>query len=98
MSDQTAPDAPVVDDLDVEAALAVLGIDASILDRELDEAEKTVLPVGLWEPAPGLEERVEAGVAQRLRDREAAWMLADLVGLGWSTLKAVIDDERGDSK
>ena len=43
-------------------------------------------------------ERVEAGVAQRLRDREAAWMLADLAGLGWSTLKAVIDDERGDSK
>ena len=33
-----------------------------------------------------------------LRDREAAWMLANLVGLGWSTLKAVIDDEPGDSQ
>ena len=98
MSEQTAPDAPVVDDLDVEAALAVLGIDASLLDRELAEAEESVVPAGLWEPAPGLEERVEAGVAQRLRDREAAWMLADLTGLAWSTLKAVIDDERGDSK
>ena len=36
-------------------------------------------------------ERVEAGVAQRLRDREAAWMLADLAGLGWWYAVKILD-------
>jgi len=31
--------------------------------------------------------------AQRLRNRETAWMLADLMGLGWPTLKALLDDD-----
>ncbi len=88
-------DSPVMDDLDVEAALSELGMGAADLDRELAIAESagTSLLARLWEPEPGLEERIEARVAQRLQDQETAWMLADLAVLGWSTLRAVVDNE-----
>ena len=94
MNEQWTPDIPVEDDLDVAVALVELGIDDADLDRELAIAESasTSLLRGLWDPAPGLEERIEAKVAQRLRDRDAAWMLADLTGLGWATLKAIVDN------
>lgn len=94
MNQQWTPDIPVKDDLDVAVALIELGIDDADLDRELAivESASTSLLRELWDPAPGLEQRIEARVAQRLRDREAAWMLADLTGLGWATLKAIIDN------
>ena len=94
MNEPWTPDIPVEDDLDVAVALVELGIDDADLDRELAIAESasTSLLRGLWDPAPGLEERIEAKVAQRLRDRDAAWMLADLAGLGWATLKAIVDN------
>ncbi len=96
MSEPTAFDDTVVDDLNVHDALAALGIDVDELDRELAASEQSGLPAGLWDPMPGFEERVQTRVAQRLRDREAAWMLAELAGLAWSTLRVVIDDEPGD--
>lgn len=94
MNPQWTPDVPVKDDLDVAVALVELGIDETDLDRELAIAESASASLlkGLWDPSPGLEERVEATVAQRLRDREAAWMLADLTGLGWATLRAIVDN------
>ena len=100
MNPQSASDFPVTDDLDVAAALAELGIDETDLDRELAIAESagTRFLRGLWDPIPGLEQRIEARVAQRLRDREAAWMLADLAGLGWATLKAMIDNSVADNE
>ena len=95
--ESTAPDATVRDELDPQAALAALKLDAAALDRELGAAEATRLPEGLWDPPPGWEQRLEARVAQRLRDREAAWMLASLAGLAWPTLRAVVGDESGDT-
>ena len=94
MNMQRPPDRPVQDDLDVAVALVELRIDETDLDRELAIAESasTSFLKELWDPAPGLEQRIEAKVAQRLRDREAAWMLADLAGLGWATFKAVVDN------
>ena len=95
MSELRIPDDPVRDDLDVAVALMELGLDLADLDRELAIAESagTSLLRGLWDPDPGLEDRIEAKVARRIRGRETAWMLADLAGLGWATLKAVIDNE-----
>ncbi len=92
-------DSPVMDDLDVDSALSELGIGAADLDRELAIAESagTRLLARLWEPEPGLEERIEARVAQRLQDQETAWMLADLAVLGWSTLRTVVDNEGHDT-
>ena len=100
MSELRIPDDPVRDDLDVAVALTELGIDLADLDRELalSESAGTRLLKGLWDPAPGLEDRIEAKVARRIRGRETAWMLADLAGLGWATLKAVIDNEVIDSE
>lgn len=94
MSEQWTPDVPVRDDLDVAVALIELGIGDADLDRELAIAESasTSRLRELWDPAPGLEGRIEAKVAQRLRDREEVWMLADLLGLGWATLKAIVDN------
>ena len=95
MSEPMTPDSPVIDDLDVDAALSELGMDLADLDRELALAESagTGLPGGIWDPTPGFEERINERVAQRIRDREAMWVLADLAGLGWLTLKAVTDNE-----
>ncbi len=93
------PDSPVPDALDVDAALSELGMGAADLDRELAIAESagTSLLTRLFEPEPGLEERIEARVARRLQDQETAWMLADLAVLGWSTVKAVAESERHDT-
>ena len=95
MNVQRTPDRPVKDDLDVAGALIELGINDADLDRELAIAESTGTSLlnELLDPTPGLEQRIEAKVAQRLRDREAAWTLADLTGLGWATLKAMIDNQ-----
>ena len=54
--------------------------------------------IGLSRQMMDLEDRIEAKVARRIRGRETAWMLADLAGLGWATLKAVIDNEVIDSE
>ncbi len=95
MIEPTVTDAAIVDELDVAAELAALEIDEAGLDRELATVEVSLLPPDLWDPAPGFEQRLEARVAQRLRDRESAWLLASLTGLAWPTLKAVIGDEQG---
>lgn len=99
MNVQRPPDRPVQDDLDVAMVLIELGIDETDLDRELAIAESasTGFLKELWDPTPGLEQRIEAKVAQRIRDREAVWMLADLAGLGWATLKAMIDNSVTDA-
>ena len=100
MNQNWTPDHTVKDDLDVAVALIELGVDLADLDRELAIAESasTSLLKEMWDPSPGLEERIEAKVAQRLRDREAAWMLADLAGLGWATLKAIVDNSATDTE
>lgn len=94
MSRQWTPDVAVSDDLDVGVALRELGIDDADLDRELAIAESAGVSLlkGLWDPLPGLEQRIEAKVSQRVRDREAVWMLADLAGLGWAALNAIVDN------
>ncbi len=97
MIEPTVPDAAVVDELDVRAEFAALKLDEAALDRELASAEASDLPPDLWDPAPGFERRLETRVAQRLRDRESAWLLVSLTGLAWPTLKSVIGDEQGDT-
>ena len=99
MSDLRTPDAYVTDRLDVEVEMKALDIALRNLDRELEIAEQegTELLADLWSPEPGMEDRVVARVQERLRDREEAWLVFDLVNLGWQTMKAVfeLDNEGG---
>ena len=45
-----------------------------------------------------MEDRVVARVQERLQAREEAWLVFDLVNLGWQTMKTVFDLEtEGDS-
>ena len=95
MSDLRMPDAFVTDRLDIEAEIKALDIALRDLDQELDIAEQagTELLANLWSPEPGMEDRVVAQVRDRLQAREEAWMVFDLVNLGWQTMKAVFDLE-----
>lgn len=95
MSDLRMPDAYVTDRLDVEAEIKALDILLRDLDQELDIAEQegTDLLADLWSPEPGMEDRVVARVRDRLQTREEAWLVFDLVNLGWQTMKAVFDLE-----
>lgn len=100
MSDVRLPDAYVTDRLDVEAEIRALDIALRDLDLELDvaEQESTELLAELWTPEPGMEGRVVAQVQERLQAREEAWLVFDLVNLGWQTMKTVFDLEtEGDS-
>lgn len=98
MSDLRMPDAYVIDRLDVEAEIKALDIALRDLDLELDVAEQegTELLAELWSPGPGMEERVVARVQERLQAREEAWLVFDLVNLGWQTMKTVFDLETED--
>lgn len=100
MSDVRTPDAYVIDRLDVEAEIKALDIALRDLDQELDvaEQESTELLADLWRPDPGMEDRVVERVRDRLQAREEAWLVFDLVNLGWQTMKTVFDLEtEGDS-
>lgn len=84
---------PVDDPTSVEAELAALGMTEADLDAAL-EAERA--PAGLaevWEPDEQMVTRVATRVEGRLADREALASFADLLGLGWFTLRAVLGDQ-----
>ena len=93
MSQMSVPDAYVADWLDVDAEAEALGISTGDLDRQLVEAEleDSELLKSLLRPEPGLEDRIEERVRDRLRAREEAWLVIDLINLGWQTMKAVLD-------
>ena len=98
MTDLRSHDAYVTDQLDVDAEIEALGISLGELDRELLIAEQVSpeLIADLLTPGPGLENRIETRVRERLHAREEAWLLIDLVNLGWQTAKAVFDLETED--
>ncbi len=98
MTDLRSHDAFVTDRLDVDAEIEALGISLGELDRELLIAEQVSpeLFADLLTPGPGLEERIEARVRERLQAREEAWLLIDLVNLGWKAAKAIFDLDSGD--
>lgn len=95
MTELRTHDAYVTDQLDVDAEIEALGISLGELDRQLIivEEESPEVLAGLWTPEPGLENRIETRVRERLHAREEAWLLIDLVNLGWQTAKAVFDLE-----
>lgn len=91
-----SPPSRIVDDLDIASALDDLGLEMSALDRELESAERTETGLdALWQVPADLEDRIARGVRQRLRNRQTAWMVADLIGLPFSTAKAIIEPDRG---
>ena len=97
VDDPTMPDSRIVDDLDVGVVLAELGLEMGSLDEALAETERAANPLeALWQVPPGLEDRVARRVRERLRIRDTAWLVADLMGLGWSTTRAVIEPGHGD--
>ncbi|MGI9605007.1 MAG: hypothetical protein ACR2P0_02590 [Acidimicrobiales bacterium] len=86
-------DLPVGDDLDVDEALAELGVSEDQLDAALDELERSE-PAGLielWRPPAGLEARIARRANERVTDRQAISAFADLFGLGWRTATAILD-------
>lgn len=86
----------IVDDLDIAAALDELGLEMSALDEELESAERTGTGLdALWQVPPDLEDRIARRVRQRLRNRQTAWLVADLIGLPFSTAKAIIEPDQG---
>ncbi len=96
VDDPTMPDSRIVDNLDVAAVLAELGLELGGLDEALAETERAADPLEtLWQVPPGLEDRVARRVRERLRNRDTAWLVADLMGLGWSTAKAMIEPGHG---
>lgn len=92
----TSPASQVVDDLDIAAALDELGLEMGALDDALADAERTRSGLDpLWRTPPDLENRIAQGVRRRLRNRQTAWLVADLMGLAWDTAKAVIEPNDG---
>ena len=88
-------DSRIVDDLDIVAVLAELGLEMDALDEALADAERSNIPLdALWRTPPDLEDRVTRGVRRRLRNRHTAWLIADLMGLGWNTTKTMIDPDQ----
>ena len=91
----TSPASRVVDDLDMAAALDELGLEMSGLDEALTTAERTRTGLDtLWQIPPDLEDRIAQGVRRRLRDRQTAWLAADLMGLAWKTARTIIEPDR----
>lgn len=91
-----SPPGRIVDDLDMAAALDELGLEMSALDAELESAEQTGTGLdALWQVPPDLEDRIARRVRQRLRNRQTAWLVADLIGLPFSTARAIIEPDRG---
>lgn len=91
-----SPPSRIVDDLDITAALHDLGLEMSALDEELESAERTQTGLdALWQVPPDLEDRIAQGVRRRLRNRQTAWLVADLMGLPLSTAKAIIEPDQG---
>ena len=92
----TSPECRVVDDLDMAAALDELGLEIGALDDALAHAERTGTGLDpLWQIPPDLEDRIAQGVQRRLRNRQTAWLVADLMGLAWNTARAVIEPDDG---
>ena len=91
-----APASRIVDDLDMASALEDLGLEMSALDQELESAERTGTGLeALWQVPADLEDRIARGVRQRLRNRQTAWMIADLIGLPFSTARVIIEPDQG---
>ena len=86
------PHSRVKDDLDVTAAMAELGIGTDSLDEALAnlEREDTGL-ASVWKVPAELEDRIAQGVQRRLRDQETAWLVAELMGLTWNTMRTLIE-------
>ena len=90
----TKPDSRIVDDLDIAAVRAERGLEMDALDEALADAERSDLGLdALWQIPPDLEDRITQGVRRRLRNRHTAWLVGDLMGLGWSTTKAMIEPD-----
>lgn len=90
-----SPPSRVVDDLDVAAALEELGLEMGALDQALTAEERTGTGLNaLWQIPPDLEDRIARGVRRRLRSRRTASLVADLMGLGWSAAKAIVEPDR----
>ena len=86
----------IVDDLDIAAALDELGLEMSTLDNELRREERTGAGLdSLWQVPPDFEDRIARGVRRRLRNRQTAWLVADLMGLAFDTAKAIIKPDQG---
>ena len=93
-ADPTMADSRIVDDLDVAAVLNELGLEMNGLDEALAETEHAGSHLeALWRVPAGLEDRVAQRVRQRLRNRDTAWLLTDLMGLGWKTARTVIEPD-----
>lgn len=90
------PASRVVDDLDMAVALDELGLEMGAVDGALADAERTGTGLDLlWQIPPDLEDRIAQGVRRRLRNRQTAWLVADLMGLAWNTARAVIEPDDG---
>lgn len=91
-----SPPSLIVDDLDMAAALDDLGLEMSTLDEALESAERTGTGLdALWQVPRDLEDRIARGVRQRLRNRQTAWLVADLIGLPFSTAKVIMEPDQG---
>lgn len=91
-ADPTSADSRVTDDLDVEAAIAELGFEAGALDEALAELERGDSGLeALWQVPTDLEDRITRGVRRRFRNRDTAWLVADLTALAWTTAKTLIE-------
>ena len=91
-ADPTSADSRVTDNLDVEAATAELGLETGALDQALAELERGDTGLeALWQIPTDLENRITQGVRQRLRNRDTAWLVADLTALAWTTAKTLIE-------
>ena len=88
----TSADSRVTDNLDVEAAIAELGLETGALDEALAELERGDSGLqALWQVPTNLEDRITRGVRRRLRNRDTAWLVADLTALAWTTAKTMIE-------
>lgn len=78
---------------DIDDDLEGLGLSEEELD-ELLESDAPILGLtALLEPDDEMLRRVTASVEQRLADRAALATVAELLGLGWFTLRAVLGDQ-----
>ena len=83
---------PIVDDLDVSAALDALDMTEADLDANL-EVDGDLGLGGFFDPPDGFVERVTKRAEGRLAKRQALEAIVDLAALPWLTLRTLIDDE-----